>query len=167
MKTLLIGLLLAGHGGACAAAVFSVRVADREIPVVEHWVRGRLNSAYAHLTVGERVEVAVTLPAGAQRWTLSPLSLGIPTTTDAEVLRFHLVPPRYLVLTVDGQASAPCRSTGTAPRGKYPTNSVTVFAKASREQPQRDRDLGQTFLTGNQRVKLDAVPTLDHAEECR
>lgn len=87
MKTLLIGLLLACHVGACAAAVFSVRVADREIPVVEHRVRGRLNCAYAHFTVGEPVDVAVTLPAGARNWTLSPLSLGIPTAADAGLLR--------------------------------------------------------------------------------
>ena len=40
---------------------------------------------------------------------------------------------------------------------KYPTNSVTVFAKAAREQPQRDRDLGQTFLTGEKGGKLDAL----------
>lgn len=40
---------------------------------------------------------------------------------------------------------------------KYPTNGVTVFARAEREQPQRDRDLGQTFLSGAQRVKLDAL----------
>ncbi len=40
---------------------------------------------------------------------------------------------------------------------KYPTNGVTVFARAEREQPQRDRDLGQTFLSGAQRAKLDAL----------
>lgn len=90
------------HDLSCSGAVFSLRVDGREIPVFEHRVRGRLNCAYAHFTVGERVEVAVKLPAGARSWTLSPLSLGIPTAADAGVLRFHLAAPRYLVLTVDG-----------------------------------------------------------------
>jgi hypothetical protein len=40
---------------------------------------------------------------------------------------------------------------------KYPTNSVTVFGRAPREQPQRDRDLGQTFLTGDRAGTLDAL----------
>gem|GEM_PF-1071524 len=40
---------------------------------------------------------------------------------------------------------------------KYPTNGVTVFARAAREQPQHDRDLGQTFFTGERPVRLDAL----------
>ncbi len=40
---------------------------------------------------------------------------------------------------------------------KYPPDGVTVFARAAREQPQRDRDLGQTFLTGDRPVRLDAL----------
>jgi hypothetical protein len=40
---------------------------------------------------------------------------------------------------------------------KYPTNSVTVFGRAAREQPQRDRDLGQIFLTGDKGRRLDAL----------
>lgn len=40
---------------------------------------------------------------------------------------------------------------------KYPTHSVTVFGRLAREQPQRDRDLGQTFLTGDQGGQLDAL----------
>lgn len=40
---------------------------------------------------------------------------------------------------------------------KYPPDSVTVFGRAAREQPQRDRDLGQTFLTGDRPVRLDAL----------
>ncbi|MHC1767108.1 MAG: hypothetical protein AB9869_22870 [Verrucomicrobiia bacterium] len=42
-------------------------------------------------------------------------------------------------------------------QNKYPTNGVTVFARAAREQPQRDRDLGQTFLTGERGGTLDAL----------
>ncbi len=40
---------------------------------------------------------------------------------------------------------------------KYPPDSVTDFAKADREQPQCDRDLGQTFLTGERSGRLDAL----------
>lgn len=40
---------------------------------------------------------------------------------------------------------------------KYPPDGVTVFARSAREQPQRDRDLGQTFLTGDRPVRLDAL----------
>lgn len=40
---------------------------------------------------------------------------------------------------------------------KYPAVGVTVFAKAAREQPQRDRDLGQTFVNRGRRVRLDAL----------
>jgi hypothetical protein len=40
---------------------------------------------------------------------------------------------------------------------KYPTNGVTVFSRAPRAQPQRDRDLGQTFLTGDRGGRLDAL----------
>jgi hypothetical protein len=48
---------------------------------------------------------------------------------------------------------------------KYPTNGVTVFGKAAREQPQRDRDLGQTFLSGARGGRLDALfLRLGHAE---
>ncbi len=40
---------------------------------------------------------------------------------------------------------------------KYPPKGLTVFARAAREQPQRDRDLGQTFRTGDRPARLDAL----------
>lgn len=45
----------------------------------------------------------------------------------------------------------------TVKENAYPPDGVTVFAKAARTQPQRDRDLGQTFLTGDRPVRLDAL----------
>lgn len=40
---------------------------------------------------------------------------------------------------------------------KYPPGSVTAFAGWPRRQPQRDRDLGQTFVTGSSGGRLASV----------
>lgn len=45
----------------------------------------------------------------------------------------------------------------TVSENKYPPDGVTVFARADRRKPQRDRDLGQTFLTHDRRCRLDAL----------
>jgi hypothetical protein len=48
---------------------------------------------------------------------------------------------------------------------KYPVDSAAVFGRSDRQQPQRDRDLGQTFLVGPSSGRLDAIYLrLGHSE---
>jgi len=102
MKTILLFLLLVVCGLSCAGAEFSVLVAEQEVPVIEHRVRGRLNCAYAHFTASSAVPVEVRVAAGVQGWSLSPANHRLTATADTHSLRFTLPSPLYLVLTVNG-----------------------------------------------------------------
>ncbi len=90
-----------------------------------------------------------------------PLSAGLDITASP----VPLVPPRdhpsvlvhHATDDKGGNTSLRFVANRKVDENKYPTNGVTAFARAAREQPQRDRDLGQTFLTGDQRVRLDAL----------
>ncbi len=74
-----------------------------------------------------------------------------PSKSDSAVLVHHATDDK------GGNTSLRFVENRKVDENKYPTNSVTVFAQAPREQPQRDRDLGQTFLTGEKGGKLDAL----------
>ena len=102
MKAALPFLLLFLAVRSSPGAEFSVRVAGREVPVIEHRVRGRLNCAYAHFTTSESLPVEVRVLAGVKSWSLSPKSHQLTATAEADSLRFTLPSPLYLVLTING-----------------------------------------------------------------
>jgi hypothetical protein len=86
----------------CEGAEFSVRVAGKEVPVVEHSVRGRFNCAYAHFITSGVVPVEVDVSSGVKDWKLSPISHQLEAKSDGNTLRFNLPSALYLVLTVNG-----------------------------------------------------------------
>lgn len=83
-------------------AEYSVQVAGRDVPVIEHRVRGRLNCVYAHFTASTPVPVVVSVSTGIRDWSLSPASYQLDPKLNRNVLEFTLPSPHYLVLTIDG-----------------------------------------------------------------
>lgn len=90
-----------------------------------------------------------------------PLSAGLEITASPSPLAPPKDHPSVLVHHAaddkGGNTSLRFVANRTVDVNKYPADGVTVFARAPREQPHRDRDLGQTFLTGNRRARLDAL----------
>ncbi len=102
VKTSILLLLLVVSWLSCRGAEFSLLVAGREVPVIEHRVRGRLNCAYAHFTASNAVPVEVRVASGVRGWSLSPANHRLTATADGIALRFTLPSPLYLVLAVNG-----------------------------------------------------------------
>lgn len=95
------GPLVAGEGGG-RPPVIQVRVADRQVPVIEHWVNGRLNCTYASLVLPGSAEVEVEVPGGVRHWTLSPRQASGAGRMKDGRLKFDLLTSRHLVATVNG-----------------------------------------------------------------
>lgn len=99
---------LVGKGSAPAREagnrppVISVWVNDKQVPVIEHWVGGRLNCTYSPVTLPGSAEVEVEVPGGVRHWTMSPEKCDVPTRMEHGRLKFTLLTSRYMVVTVNG-----------------------------------------------------------------
>ncbi|WP_157210999.1 glycosyl hydrolase family 28 protein [Verrucomicrobium spinosum] len=103
------GVFFVAGGGSVAARdagnrppVINVWVNDKQVPVIEHWVGGRLNCTYAPLTLPGSAEVEVEVPGGVRHWTMSPEKCEVPTRMERGRLKFTLLTSHYMVVTVNG-----------------------------------------------------------------
>lgn len=95
------GGLLAREAGN-RPPVINVWVNDKQVPVIEHWVEGRLNCTYAPLTLPGSAEVEVEVPGGVRHWTMSPEKCDVPTRMERGRLKFTMLTSHYMVVTVNG-----------------------------------------------------------------
>lgn len=102
---------------------------------------------------------AVALLAALVSDTLAVAGLIVTASTDSRAPRPG--DPRLVAHSYEqdpsGTTSLRFDSARVVDENKYPPSSPTVFAGYPRKQPQRDRDLGQTFVTGARGGRLDAI----------
>lgn len=106
---LVLGVFLAVAGRDLAAReagnrppVINVWVNDKQVPVIEHWVGGRLNCTYAPLTLPGSADVEVEVPGGVRNWVMSPEKCDVPVRMEQGRLKFTMLTSHYMVVTVNG-----------------------------------------------------------------
>lgn len=116
---------------------------------VFHWPAKVANALGRPAVVPLLLTLAIRAQAGLEI-TASPTPLA-PPLQDPTVLVHHAQEDQ------GGNTSVRFVTNRKVKENAYPPVGVTVFTKAARTQPQRDRDLGQTFFTGDRPVRLDAL----------
>lgn len=75
---------------------------NRQVPVIEHRVRGHLNCTYAPLSLPGSADVVVDAPGGVRHWSVSPVQCEVPVTLEEGRLKFSMLKSHHLVVTVNG-----------------------------------------------------------------